>query len=315
MFCREQRSLLPKTLRIPDGHALLSQMWEALFEHEKTKFAVAAAAMAAGTYVEPQPPPPMPPMPPMPHPSLPAASLPAARPAPVAVATPFSPSVPQLAKPHEPARNPTAYAEPVSSEAVVRVGRVGEAQAQVTKAVHVQLAARRGEIAAQMHEIAAHRLSTSASASVGSGREISQIRPGDLREISLISQAREVSSAPPQPFAAAAAVPAAAFAQGGEPLGAAPPSATPRQHSAGQQPGQQHAMCSAAGSNPHLRYTFASSPYYRPASPRPSPLVRGLCPYSVPKPNQGTAAGHLLTRWAARRLDLRSTPLGAAMGR
>ena len=164
MFCREQRPLLPKNLRVPDGIALLSQMWEALFENEKTKFAVAAAAMAAGTYVGPQPPPPMPPMPPMPH-----ISLPAARPAPVAVA--FNPPVPKLTNPHELARNPTTYPEPSSSEAV-----------------HAQLAARRVEIAAQISSASAHRLA--AGAPLGSAREI--------------SQAREVPSVPPFAAAAAA---------------------------------------------------------------------------------------------------------------
>ena len=234
MFCREQRPLLPKNLRVPDGIALLSQMWEALFENEKTKFAVAAAAMAAGTYVEPHPPPPMPPMPPMPH-----ISLPAARPAPVAVA--FNPPVPKLTNPHELARNPTTYPEPSSSEAV-----------------HAQLAARRVEIAAQISSASAHRLA--AGAPLGSAREI--------------SQAREVPSVPP--FAAAAAAPAVTLAQGGEPQGAAPPPVTSRHHSAGQ----QHTMCSAADSNPHLHLHPTTDqpllnprPSPLPIAPRPSPLA------------------------------------------
>lgn len=274
MFCREQRPLLPKNLRVPDGIALLSQMWEALFENEKTKFAVAAAAMAAGTYIEPQPPPPMPPMP---H-----TSLPAARPAPVAVA--FNPPVPKLVNPQELARNPTTYPEPISSEAV-----------------HAQLAARRVEIAAQISSASAHRLA--AGAPLGLAREI--------------SQAREVPSVPP--FAAAAAAPAATLAQGGDPQGAAPPPVTSRHHSAGQ----QHTMCSAADSNPHLHlHPTTDQPLL---NPRPSPLAPRLPlatprdprpnPDPAPNPNQGTAAGHHSTRWAARRLARRSTRPGAAMAR
>ena len=270
MFCREQRPLLPKNLRIPEGVALLSQMWEALFENEKTKFAVAAAALAAGTYIEPPPPPSMPPVPQ--HPSLPVA----VRPAPVlpVARNPTVPQLaPQLATPHELARNPPAYAEPVSSEAV-----------------HVQLAARRGEVAAQMQEITAHRLS--AGAPLGSVREI--------------SQAREVSSAPSFATAATAPVAAAregyppataALAQMGEPQGAAPPPATSRHLSAGQQHAHpsNHAMCSAADSNPrpHLHPTtdqplLASrhSPLATPPlAPRPSPsLASRHAPEPSPRP-------------------------------
>ena len=270
MFCREQRPLLPKNLRVPDGIALLSQMWEALFENEKTKFAVAAAAMAAGTYIEPQPPPPMPPMP---H-----TSLPAARPAPVAVA--FNPPVPKLVNPQELARNPTTYPEPISSEAV-----------------HAQLAARRVEIAAQISSASAHRLA--AGAPLGLAREI--------------SQAREVPSVPP--FAAAAAAPAATLAQGGEPQGAAPPPVTSRHHSAGQQhtmcsaaDSNPHPTTDQPLLNPRPSPLAPRLPLATPLDPRPNPDP-------APNPNQGTAAGHHSTRWAARRLARRSTRPGAAMAR